>query len=49
MFVSNKDFSSVLDIVENSINEHPNYITFDDKQDETGLNYMFHINGDRSR
>lgn len=49
MFVSNKDFSSVLNTVENSINEHPKYLKFDNKQDETWLNYTFHINGDRNR
>lgn len=49
MFVSNKDFSSVLNTVRNSINEHPNYIRFDNKQDETWFNYTFHINGDKNR
>lgn len=31
-----------------SINES-NYIKFDNKQDETWLNYTFHINDDRDR
>lgn len=36
-------------IMTNLINKHLQYITFDNKQDETWFNYTFHINGDRNR
>ena len=49
IFARNKDFSSVIETVESKISEHPNFIAFESKQEETWLNYRFHINGDRNR
>ena len=49
MFVSNKDFSSVLETVKAVISEHPNYLSTKNENDETWLNFRFHINGDRNR
>ncbi|MCF6768574.1 hypothetical protein L3V86_09395 [Thiotrichales bacterium 19S11-10] len=49
MFVSNKDFSSVLEITKKVVKEHPNYIKLLDSEDETWFNYIFHLNDDRNR
>jgi hypothetical protein len=49
MFVPNKDFTSVLETAKEVTNEHPNYIEFVNSNDETWLNYTFHLNGDRNR
>lgn len=49
LFVQNKDFSSVIRTVENESPNHPNYLGFVSKKDETWLNYRFHINGDINR
>ncbi|MBP1080776.1 hypothetical protein ACFFJQ_14300 [Bacillus capparidis] len=49
MFVRNKEFSSVIDIVEKETPNHANYLGYVNKDDETWLNYRFHINGDPNR
>ena len=49
IFSRNKDFSSVIETVESKIAEHPNFIAFESKEDETWLNYQFHIDDDRNR
>lgn len=49
MFVPNKDFTAALETAKQVINEHPNYIEYVDANDETWLNYLFHLNGDRNR
>lgn len=49
LFVRNKDFSSVLREVEEATPAHPNFIRFVNKQDETWLNYIFHIHDNPSR
>lgn len=49
IFVQNKDFSSVLSTVKDKIKKHPNFLRFLQEQDETWLNYEFHLNGDRNR
>ena len=49
MFVTNKDFSSVLETVKTVISDHSNYLGAEKEKDETWLNYRFHINGDRNR
>lgn len=49
IFVQNKDLSSVIANIESEIHDHANYIGFVSKQEETWLNYRFHINGDRNR
>jgi len=49
MFVRQKDFTTILEKVENSTIEHGNYLGFVDKSDENWFNYRFHINGDKNR
>lgn len=49
MFVTNKEFSSVIETVKSVISEHSNYLETNQEKDETWLNYTFHINGDRNR
>lgn len=49
IFVRNKEFSSVLQTVEKVTPDHPNYLEFVDKEDESWFNYRFHINGDPNR
>lgn len=49
IFSKNKDFSGVLQSIENSTPSHPNFLKFESKQSETWFNYKFHINGDRNR
>ena len=49
MFVRKKDFSSILHTAKASINKHENYIEFLGEQEETWLNYNFHLNGDEKR
>lgn len=49
MFVRNKEFSSVLDIVERETPAHTNYLGYVNKDDETWFNYRFHINNDKNR
>lgn len=49
MFVPNKEFSSVIQIVKDSISEHQNYVEHLNDKDETWLNYTFHLNDDRNR
>ena len=49
MFVSNKDISSVVQTVEQTTSEHANYLGFVRKQEESWLNYRFHLDGDPNR
>lgn len=49
VFVKNRNFSSVLRIVEEITPNHPNYLGFKDKEDESWFNYRFHIDGDPNR
>lgn len=49
VFVRNKDFSSVLQTIEEVTPSHSNYLGFVDKTDESWFNYRFHINGDPNR
>ena len=49
IFSQNQDFSSVIKTVEQEASEHPNFLGFVSKNEETWLNYRFHINGDRNR
>lgn len=49
IFVQNKDFTQVLTTVKKEIDRHPNYLRFVKEEDETWLNYEFHLNGDRNR
>jgi hypothetical protein len=49
IFVRNKDFSAVLKSVEETTDQHPNYLGFVNKQNDSWFNYRFHINGDKNR
>lgn len=49
LFVRQKDFTSILEKVETSTNQHENYLGFVNKSDENWFNYRFHINGDKNR
>ncbi|MEJ7578320.1 MAG: hypothetical protein WKF74_15095 [Pyrinomonadaceae bacterium] len=49
LFVKNKDFSSVLYAVKEATPTHPNFIRFVNEQDESWLNYVFHINDNPDR
>ena len=49
MFVRQKDFTTILEKVETSTNQHENYLGFVNKSDENWFNYRFHINGDKNR
>lgn len=49
VFVKNKEFSSVLQVVEQETPNHSNYLGFVNKEDESWFNYRFHINHDHNR
>ncbi len=49
IFVKNKEFTSTLDKIQASMPKHNNYVAFINKNDETWLNYTFHLNGDQER
>ncbi|MBA2882993.1 hypothetical protein HNR65_003349 [Desulfosalsimonas propionicica] len=49
IFVSNKDFSSVLETIRKATPDHPNYLGFVEEVDDGWLQYRFHINDDRNR
>lgn len=49
MFVENKDFTSVIETVQKSIQTHENFIKFVDQKDESWFNYIFHLNGDKNK
>lgn len=49
MFVSNKEFSPVLNIIENETKEHSNYLGAVSTHHLGWYQYRFHINGDRNR
>jgi hypothetical protein len=49
MFIKNKDISSVLQTIEQATSEHPNHLGLVSKQDESWLDYRFHLDGDPNR
>ena len=49
IFVSNKDFSSVLSTIREATPEHPNYLGFVKELEEGWYQYRFHINDDTNR
>ena len=49
LFVKNKEFSSVIEKIQSATQNHPNFIGFSGKNDDTWLNYRFHINDDTNR
>ncbi len=49
LFVRNKGFSSVLEVVENRTKEHEDYLDLSGKTEESWFNFRFHLPGDESR
>jgi hypothetical protein len=49
IFVKSKDFSSVINEVKNVTPNHANFVKFVNEEQETWLNYIFHINDNPSR
>lgn len=49
VFVSNKDFTSVLSTIQQATGEHPNFLSFVSSRDSGWYDYRFHINNDRNR
>lgn len=49
LFVRNKDFSAVIKTVEQVTPNHPNYLDYLGRWDESWLNYRFHLTDDPSR
>lgn len=49
IFVRNKDISAVIQTVKESTSTHSNYLGFVSEENETWLNFHFHINGDPNR
>ena len=49
MFVTNKDFTNVVNVAKESVMKHPNFVKFDKMYDESWLNYIFHINDDKNK
>lgn len=49
IFVKNKKISEVLQTVEKETPNHPNYLNFVNKNEESWFNYTFHFTGDKDR
>lgn len=49
IFVTQQDFSSILEKVRVSTKTHENYLGYENNTDENWFNYRFHINGDKNR
>lgn len=49
MFVSNKEFSTVLETIRDATSEHPNHLGFVKEVEEGWYQYRFHINDDPNR
>lgn len=49
LFVKNKDFTNVLNTVEQETANHNNYLKYLGKKDESWFQYKFHLNGDKNR
>ncbi|EOU1128363.1 hypothetical protein CYK82_05960 [Clostridium perfringens] len=49
MFVENDDFTKVINTATESIKEHPNFVEFIEKKDESWFNYKFNINNDSGK
>lgn len=49
MFVENDDFTKVINTATESIKEHPNFVEFIEKKDESWFNYRFNINNDSGK
>lgn len=49
MFVPNKEFTSVVESAKSCVSEHGNFLRLLSENNETWLNYEFHLDGDRNR
>lgn len=49
IFVRNRDFSTVVQTVQQVTPQHPNYLAYVAQRDESWLSYHFHLNGDPNR
>lgn len=49
MFVTQKDFSSILNKINHFTSYHDNYLGYVSNSDENWFNYRFHVNGDKNR
>lgn len=49
VFVRNKEFTAVLETIENQTKDHENYLGLSDKPEESWFNFRFHLPGDESR
>ena len=49
MFVPNKEFSTVLETIQEATAEHPNHLGFVKEVDEGWYQFRFHINDDPNR
>jgi len=49
MFVTNKDFTSVLQTIKNEINNHPYFVKEVGKRGETSFSYIFHLPQDKDK
>ena len=49
LFVKNKDFSKVIDVVKSTIQTHDCFVKYVSTNNETWLNYLFHLPNDKNR
>ncbi len=49
LFVTQKDFSAILEKIKTQTEKHTNYLGFVNMTDENWFNFRFHINGDPNR
>jgi len=49
MFVDNKEFTKTIEVVKNSIEEHPYYLEVLPQREETSLRYKFHLAEDKDK
>lgn len=49
LFVTNKDFTNILDTIRSDIKKHPYYVRDNGKQGETSFSYIFHLQQDKNK
>ncbi|MBS1624686.1 MAG: hypothetical protein JST83_11740 [Bacteroidetes bacterium] len=49
IFVTQKDFTTILHKIKDETAEHSNYLGFDSMTDENWFNFRIHLNGDKNR
>lgn len=49
IYVKNKNISNILETIANTTVKHSNHVRFVQKQYDVWIDYLFHINGDKSR